>query len=323
MGDMNGADKDGVSFIVPVYNKAPWLPAVLAGLQRQSGDFAREYVFVDDGSTDGSLALIRAITSGWPDTRIITQANAGSAAATNAGIRAARLPFIKFCDADDILLPDATERLLAALAAHSDACLAWGERVFYRGLVEVPDRPTPIPADSPVTKLAAPLKSAIRNSLFNPSQFLVRTECAQAVGGCDERVVFSQEYTLTLRLAHRWAFVKLHAPVAFVLADAPGRLSGNMGRQLQRVTMALAHFLRDHPDLPPDLQNFACRRAAGRAWKWRSRQYGETLLSPWFWRNLRNYVVAPRDRPGFIDTCAAAFDGSGEVLADHNTAAQR
>lgn len=308
-----GANDDGVSFVVPVYNKAPWLAAVLDGLKGQRGDFPREYIFVDDGSTDGSLDLVRELTRGWPDTRILTQANAGSAAATNAGIRAARLPFIKFCDADDILLPDATERLRAALAGN-DACLAWGERIFYRSLDEARIDPMVLSTSPPVTPVDAPLEAAIRNSMFNPSQFLVRTACAQQVGGCDERVVFSQEYTLTLRLAHRWSFVKLHAPVAFVLDDAPGRLSGNPGRQLQRVTLALAWFLREHPDVPRRLQKFACQRAAGRAWKWRRRSRGDGLASPWFWRHLKSQIFLPGDVPDFIEACGAAFDDSGDAL---------
>ena len=136
-------------------------------------------------------------------------------------------------------------------------------------------------------------------------------------------MVFSQEYTLTLRLAHRWPFVKLHAPVAFVLDDAPGRLSGNPGRQLRRVTMALAYFLRDHPDVPPRLQKFACQRAAGRAWKWRLRQHGDSMASPWFWRNLRSHFGVPADVPGFIESCAAAFDDASPAAAGQPEAAQR
>jgi glycosyltransferase involved in cell wall biosynthesis len=306
--------EDGVSFVVPVYNKEPWLPAVLEGLKAQRGAFRREFIFIDDGSTDGSLALLRDLTRDWSDTRIISQANAGSAAATNRGIREARLSMIKFCDADDILMPDATRLLLDTLASR-EACLAWGERIFYRSIDEVQANAMTVPDAPHVTAEDAPLKVAMRNSLFNPSQFLVRTDCAQQVGGCDERVVFSQEYTLTLRLAHRWPFLKLHVPVAFVLADAPGRLSANRGRQLQRVTLALANFLRDHPDVPPRLQKFACQRSAGRAWKWRLRHHADTMASPWFWHNVRSYLPLPADVPGFIETCAQAFDETEKVLA--------
>ena len=79
----------GVSYVVPVFNKSRWLPAVLAALKNQRGDFAREYIFVDDGSTDDSLAVLRALTRDWPDTVVVAQANAGSAAATNPPSRCA------------------------------------------------------------------------------------------------------------------------------------------------------------------------------------------------------------------------------------------
>ena len=108
--------KTGVSFVVPVYNKAPWLPGVLDRLAAQRGGFDREYIFVDDGSTDGSLALLKERTADWPDTTIVEQANHGVAHATNRGIERARMPFIKFCDADDLLVHGATQALLDALS---------------------------------------------------------------------------------------------------------------------------------------------------------------------------------------------------------------
>ena len=108
--------KTGVSFVVPVYDKAPYLPGVLERLAAQRGDFDREYVFVDDGSTDGSLAILKGRTAGWPDTSIVEQANHGVAHATNRGLERARMPFVKFCDADDLLVDGATQALLAALS---------------------------------------------------------------------------------------------------------------------------------------------------------------------------------------------------------------
>ena len=52
----------GVSFVVPVYNKAPHLPRVIAQIKAQQGDFPKQYVFLDDGSSDGSLDIVRAET---------------------------------------------------------------------------------------------------------------------------------------------------------------------------------------------------------------------------------------------------------------------
>lgn len=302
----------GVSYVVPVFNKAPWLPAVLAALKAQRGDFEREYIFVDDGSTDGSLVVLREGTRGWPNVVIVTQANAGSAAATNAGIARAGLPYIKFCDADDLLAADATRVLLEALAADPGACLAYGARHWYRP-GERPPLDAPI-APGTVERIADPIQPALRNSLFNPTQFLARTERVKASGGCDERIVFSQEYSLTLRLALKGPFLRLDAPVAWLLHEAEGRLSGNTGRQLQRVTLACANLLRDHPELPASIRRFACRRAAGRAWRWQKRHRRANLLSPWFARYLLSFLPAQIDPAAFIESCAAAFNDTGAAL---------
>jgi glycosyltransferase involved in cell wall biosynthesis len=256
--------------------------------------------------------VLRALTRDWPDTVVVAQANAGSAAATNAGIERARLPYIKFCDADDLLAADATRVLLAALAADPAACLAYGERHWYRP-GEAPPLDAPLPAAA-VARIDEPVEPALRNSLFNPTQFIARTAAVRAGGGCDERIVFSQEYSLTLRLALQGAFLHLKTPVCWLLHEADGRLSGNVGRQLQRVTLACANFLRDHPELPRPTQRFACRRAAGRAWRWRKRHRGAGVLSPWFARYLTSYLPAPADPAAFIEACAAAFDDSGAAL---------
>ena len=50
------------------------------------------------------------------------------------------------------------------------------------------------------------LKKAMRNSMFNPTQFLARSKECKLVNGCDERIVHSQEYSLTLRLGETWKF---------------------------------------------------------------------------------------------------------------------
>ena len=51
--------------------------------------------------------------------------------------------------------------------------------------------------------------------MFNPSQMLARTDLCKRVGGCDERIKFSQEYSLTLRLSVLGGFARLNHPIAF------------------------------------------------------------------------------------------------------------
>ena len=162
--------------------------------------------------------------------------------------------------------------------------------------------------DDPETELLEdPLRLAMKNSLFNPTQCLARTEAVKETGGCDERVVHSQEYSMTLRLARRWPIMKVHAPIAFIPQEAI-RLSNNEARQLQRVTRALALFLSDYPEVERELGRFACRRAAGRAWHYARRRTGAGFGSPWFWRYLASLVASGSGAAEFVGACCDAFE---------------
>lgn len=99
-----------VSVIVPVYNVEEFLPEALESLKAQTLEDI-EIVAVDDGSTDGSLALLKRAAE--QDTRIVivSKPNGGLSSARNAGIAAATSPIVCFLDADDLLTPDACRRI--------------------------------------------------------------------------------------------------------------------------------------------------------------------------------------------------------------------
>lgn len=307
----------GVSFAVPVYNKADWLPAVIDRIAAQRGDFDRQFVFVDDGSTDNSLEIVREKTKGWPNLVIEQQANAGSAAATNRCLALCDREFVKFVDADDLLHADATQVLLAALQGDETVCVAFGRSQRFASVDELDlDGTLAVPTPE---RLEKPLKQAMRRALFNPTQFLGRREALVAVGGCDERVVFSQEYALTMRLARRWDFLKLDVPLAFLPEEVGSRLSNNEGRQLQRVTKAVQLFLEDYPDTSWFLKQQVARRIAYRAWKYHRRLNGAGwVFSPVFWRQARAWLPILGGHANFIENCGAVFE-----TADNRVAGQQ
>ena len=115
-----------VSFIIPVYNKSSFLKYVIKCLKNQSGDFEREFIFVDDGSTDNSYEIISSLTKDLENTRILRQKNFGSANATNKGIKSAKMKYLKFLDADDIILSETTDALLNILETNTDLVLVYG-----------------------------------------------------------------------------------------------------------------------------------------------------------------------------------------------------
>jgi CDP-glycerol glycerophosphotransferase len=105
-----------LSVVVPVYDVEAFLPDCLASLARQTfTDF--EVVMVDDGSHDAGAALAERFAARDPRFRLLTQPNGGLSRARNTGIDAATGEYLAFADSDDLLPPDAHERLLGSLEA--------------------------------------------------------------------------------------------------------------------------------------------------------------------------------------------------------------
>ncbi len=92
-----------VSVIVPAYNAAAFIEETICSISGQSyTNF--EIIIVDDGSTDGTSRIIRSFDD--KRTKIISQVNAGVAAARNNGLKHAKGDLLVFFDADDLMTPD-------------------------------------------------------------------------------------------------------------------------------------------------------------------------------------------------------------------------
>lgn len=123
------------SIIVPVYNVAPYLRECLDSILAQS--FADwETICVDDGSTDGSSAILDEYSSRDTRIRAMHQANAGVSSARNAALDVAAGEWIWFVDGDDAIHPDALEYVTSALNLYSEA-----EGFMYPGFISLPEKP--------------------------------------------------------------------------------------------------------------------------------------------------------------------------------------
>lgn len=105
-----------LSFIVPVYNVERFLPACLDSLLRQDIPAeSYEIICVDDGSTDGSPAVLHRYAADHSTLVVVRQENAGVCAARNTGLDRARGDYIWFVDADDCIQPNCLAALRALL----------------------------------------------------------------------------------------------------------------------------------------------------------------------------------------------------------------
>jgi glycosyltransferase involved in cell wall biosynthesis len=80
-----------------------------------------ELVIVDDGSTDGTPALLAELAGGDPRIRVVREANQGASAARNRAIAECRHDWLFNLDADDLMWPERIERQLAFIAANPGA----------------------------------------------------------------------------------------------------------------------------------------------------------------------------------------------------------
>lgn len=102
-----------LTVFTPTYNRAYILGKLYESLCRQTaGDF--EWIVVDDGSTDGTEALVRGWSSTAPfSLRYVRQANGGKHRAINRAVREARGELFFIVDSDDYLADNAVERVLS------------------------------------------------------------------------------------------------------------------------------------------------------------------------------------------------------------------
>ncbi|MBQ8868899.1 MAG: glycosyltransferase [Oscillospiraceae bacterium] len=107
-----------ISVIIPIYNAEKYLKKCIESVLSQTLKEI-EIILVDDGSTDGSGAILDEYAEKYDNIKVIHQENAGPAIARNVGIANARGEYIGFVDSDDYIAPDMYEQLYTTAIKHN------------------------------------------------------------------------------------------------------------------------------------------------------------------------------------------------------------
>jgi glycosyltransferase involved in cell wall biosynthesis len=118
-----------VSIVAPFYNEERTLPELLRRLVatvEQQPQYAFEFIFIDDGSSDASLVTARRLVDEEPRLRVVElRRNYGQTAALQAGLDAAEGEIIISLDADLQHFPEDIPKFLAKIEAGSDVVCGW------------------------------------------------------------------------------------------------------------------------------------------------------------------------------------------------------
>lgn len=107
-----------LSLIIPVYNVENYIRECLDSLLQQDLS-ACEVLCVNDGSTDGSLAILQEYQAAHPNVfRVFSQINQGQAAARNKALDEAKGEFVVFLDSDDYYLPNAIATIMSHIKTY-------------------------------------------------------------------------------------------------------------------------------------------------------------------------------------------------------------
>ncbi|OLB73826.1 MAG: hypothetical protein AUI14_25160 [Actinobacteria bacterium 13_2_20CM_2_71_6] len=119
-----------VSVVVPAYNEKHNIAAVVRSLARGDHPGGIEVLVVDDGSTDGTADIVRALA--LPNVRVVSTSNAGKPSALNTGVALARHDLVVLVDADTVVAPDAVGRLVQPFADLTVGAVAGNVKVGNR-----------------------------------------------------------------------------------------------------------------------------------------------------------------------------------------------
>lgn len=184
-----------VSVIMPAYNVAPYVGAAVDSVLAQTTpDW--ELLVTDDGSTDGTAAIVREYAARDPRIRLLQQRNGGLSSARNCALRAARGEFLAILDSDDLWEPGFLEAQLDILAGDPSVDIVTGNAFELGGRRHgAPARPWPDPRPQPT------LIEILRDEEAVFIMSVMRRRVYDTIGAFDEVLRTNEDYHFWLRAA--------------------------------------------------------------------------------------------------------------------------
>jgi len=227
-----------VSIVIPCYNAEKWIAqTVKSGLAQTWPN--KEIIVVDDGSTDGSLEIVKSFGDKvcWE-----TGPNRGGCAARNRGAALAKGDYLQFLDADDLLHPEKIAHQMRSLDGSVD--MASTCRLIVSTVPEDDKHALPVMDNlqmegekflvnwhlGKLEELVNPEQN-LKVTFGNSSSWVVPRPVFSKVGGWNERLVMCQDSEFFSRVAAACRLVEINADAyGYYRVGIANSVSGGMSR---------------------------------------------------------------------------------------------
>lgn len=182
-----------------VYNEEEWVSKAIDSMLKQTyKNF--EFIIVNDGSKDGTLAILNKYAKKDKRIKVINQTNTGLTIALNNGLAKCSGDYIARMDADNLSAPKRLEKQVKFLESHKDYALvgSWREDVFLDS-----KRILKLPTSNDDIK-----KGLVRTCMISHSSVLIRTKIMKKYK-YDPKFRTSQDYDLWVRIAKKYKLANL------------------------------------------------------------------------------------------------------------------
>lgn len=231
-GEQASAGVAAITLVIPAYGVGAMIGDALDSvLAQQRTDW--EAIVVDDGDPNVARHVARYLDD--PRIRLLRTDNGGLPTARNRAIAVSTTPYVALLDGDDMLEPDFTAAMIAAIEASPRIGFATGDATFF-GADRVGDRFSAYcPQAGPPT-----LERVIRREFNVFGLTAMRREAIEGIGGFDTGLKSSEDLDAWIRLLTAgWELAHVPRPLARYRRHA-SQMSGNIDVMLRTALTVMA-----------------------------------------------------------------------------------
>ena len=244
MPDSFHYEKGLVSLVTPGWNGRAFVHRLLDSIIAQTYR-PIQYIYVDDGSTDGTAEVVEAYKDKFTQANIaftfVRQENAGICSALMTGFQEVRGEFLSNPEYDDFLLPDSVEKRVRFMRDNPDSAVvvadAW---VVYENCID--ERKTLLSRGDPSRFDTDHFKDSLMSrTIFNAACYMVRMDSFDETHSGRQLIdyEFGAAQQILLPLYYRWKRGFIDEPLSVYV-----RRSGSLGSVKQTLEDEVSHDLK-------------------------------------------------------------------------------